>query len=222
VRAQRLIAFLALLGEQPRALVAGSLWPTSKDAQARSSLRAAVVHVRRRAPGALMSSNGSLSLDPSVLIDIHLLEDALDHALAEPTADLVTDVATWGELLPGWYEDWVLFERERWRHRRAIALDRMARRALDIGDVGVALVAAEACVELQPLREASQRVLTQVHLAMGNRIAALQVYDDFRQRSLTEFGLAPDRRFQALVSPLLLERKRNHGAPTTASPPLAT
>lgn len=222
VRAQRLIAFLALQGEQPRSLVAGSLWPTSNDAQARSSLRAAAMHVRRTAPGALAARDGSLSLDRSVLIDVHALRIILDKALAEPTANLVATVATWGELLPGWYEDWVLFERERWRHRRTMALDLMARRALETGDVGVALIAAEACLELEPLREASHRVLTQAHLAMGNRIEALRVYDDFRRRSLTEFGLAPDRRFEKLVAPLLLERQRSHRPPVTASATLAT
>jgi DNA-binding SARP family transcriptional activator len=209
MRAQRLIAFLALQGEQSRSVVACSLWPTSAEAQARSSLRAAAVHVRRTAPGVLSTSNGSLRLDVSVLIDLHMLRSVLDDALAEPTPGLVASVATWGELLPGWYEDWVLFERERWRHRRVMALDLMARRSLEAGDLGVALVAAKACVDLEPLREASHRVLTQVHLKMGNRIEALSVYDDFRQRSLTEFGLAPDQRFDELVAPLLLERQRN-------------
>jgi DNA-binding SARP family transcriptional activator len=215
VRSQRLIAFLALQGEQSRSVVAGSLWPTSDEAQARSSLRAAAVHVRRTAPGVLSTSNGTLRLDVSVLIDLHALRGILDNALAEPTPDLVTSVATWGELLPGWYEDWVLFERERWRHRRVMALDLMARRASETGDLATALVAAEACVELEPLREASHRVLTQIHLKMGNRIEALRVYDNFRQRSLAEFGLAPDQRFDELVAPLLLERQRTRRPRTT-------
>lgn len=221
VRAQRLIAFLALQGEQPRSLVAGSLWPTSDETRARSNLRAAAVHVRRTAPGVLAANNRSLSLDASVLIDLYTLRSILDESLAEPTADLVATVATWGELLPGWYEDWVLFERERWRHRRTMALDLMARRALETGDIGVALIAAGACVELEPLREASHRLLTQAHLAMGNRIEALRVYDAFRQRSLTEFGLAPDQRFDQLIAPLLVERERsrrpqNKSRPTRA------
>ncbi|MBC2932485.1 BTAD domain-containing putative transcriptional regulator [Nocardioides sp. zg-1228] len=208
MRSQRLIAFLALQGEQSRSVVAGSLWPTSAEAQARSSLRAAVVQLRRDVPGALAVRNGSLSLDVSVSVDLHGLRTILTNVLAAPTTVLVASIANWGDLLPGWYEDWVLFERERWRHRRVMALDLMARRALETGDADVAQIAAEACVELEPLREASHRLLTQAHLSLGNRIEALRVYEDFRQRSLTEFGLAPDQRFEALIGPLLLERQR--------------
>ena len=85
----------------------------------------------------------------------------------------------------------------------------------------MALVAAEACVELEPLREVSHRVLTEVHLEMGNRIEALRVYDDFRQRSLAEFGLAPDRRFDELIARLLLERQRNRRPKPRPRAPLA-
>lgn len=217
LRAQRLIAFLALLGEQRRSVVAGGLWPTSAESQAGSSLRAAAVRVRRTAPGLLRAGPGALCLDVSVHVDLHANRSLLSGAVAEPSEDAVTMVAGWGELLPGWYEDWVIFERERWRHRRMIALDQMARRALATGELRVALVAAEACVELEPLRENSHRTLAQVHLADGNRIEAIRVYDDFRRRSMAEFGLAPDPRFDELVAPLLVERQQRR-RPRTPSP----
>lgn len=118
--AQSLLAYLALNMDVPqrRERLAGLLWPNTLESSARNNLRQALWQLRRalapcRCP--------VLHVD-----DIHLIfapgEDVwLDTALVEakscePTdrEALLTAVEVYrGELLPGFYEDWVSLERER-------------------------------------------------------------------------------------------------------------
>jgi two-component SAPR family response regulator len=120
------------------------------------------------------------------------------------------------ELLPGWYDDWVLFERERLRQRRMYLLDRLSRQLLKAENLPLARATAQACIVLEPLREGPHRTLVRVHLAEGDRVEAFRVYQTFRRRSIAEFGLAPDVEFERLVAPLLAERRLRRSASSGA------
>ncbi len=167
------------------------------------------------APGLLAEAREPLSLNPATVVDVaRWRTDALAGAVAPP-AQVVRELMGMGELLPGWYEDWVLFEREQLRQLRLTALDQRALQLLEEGDLALALTAAQCCVALEPYRESTHRTLVRVHLAAGNRIEALRVYLEFRQRSLNEFGLVPDPAFTDLVAPLLHEQQHaRRRAPT--------
>lgn len=206
-RAQRLIAFLAILGGRPRSVVAGSLWPDSTEDHARSNLRTTAVQVRRLAPGLLEAARDPLSLDAAAVVDLDVLRQGLEWE-SEPSAEQAAhDLLTAGELLPGWYEDWVLFERERLRQRRMIALDQLSMQLFRQGNLHLALACAHVCVALEPLWESPHRTLVQIHLSAGNRVQALQVYRAFRARSIAEVGLSPDHSFDELIRPLVWERR---------------
>ena len=73
------------------------------------------------------------------------------------------------ELLPGWYDDWVLAERESLEQLRLRALDRLARQALDRGDLVLAIDAARSATEIEPHSEAACEVALRAHLARGDR-----------------------------------------------------
>jgi DNA-binding SARP family transcriptional activator len=123
-----------------------------------------------------------------VAIDFHGLQHSLTHPYAEPVP--IEDLRT-GELLPGWYEDWVIGEQERFRHLRVMALDAAAERALAEGDADTAETAALAAANLEPLRERSVILLVRAELAAGNINGAQRSYRRFRSLCQDTFGLEP-------------------------------
>ena len=74
-----------------------------------------------------------------------------------------------GELLPHWYDDWVVIERERFRQLRLHALDALCESLAAAGRYAAAVEAGRASVAAEPLRESAHRLLIQAHLAEGNR-----------------------------------------------------
>ncbi len=217
-RQQRLIAVLALQGQRPRTHVAGVLWPESNETRAMSSLRAAIWQVQQCLPGLLLEGRGPLGLRPGVRVDVHdlLLCVARNaptgtHNGTDPDAGQALSLLTHGDLLPGWYDDWVLFERERLQQLRLRALEGLADRLLGAGQVDQALSAALAAVAIEPFRESAHRALIRVHLALGNYVDALRVYDGFRQRLLQELGIPPSPQITALVANLLVRPRAAQG-----------
>ncbi|HEX5535254.1 MAG TPA: BTAD domain-containing putative transcriptional regulator [Actinomycetales bacterium] len=217
-RQQRLIAVLALQGQRPRTHVAGVLWPESNETRAMSSLRAAIWQVQQCLPGLLLEGRGPLGLRPGVRVDVHdLLSCVARNAptgrdqSVDPDAGHVLTLLTHGDLLPGWYDDWVLFERERLQQLRLRALEGLVDRLLGAGQVDQALVAALAAVAIEPFRESAHRALIKVHLTLGNYVDALRVYDGFRQRLLQELGISPSPQITALVANLLARPRAAHG-----------
>lgn len=168
--AERVVAFLALRGSPlARVHVAASLWLETTDARASASLRSALWRVRRAGDGVIVTTPTHIRLSPEVALDVHdLVGVARELALDGKRLDRVPDVLVAGEVLPDWYEDWVLIERERLRQLRLHALDAVAERFLEASQFAAAAEAALAALESDPLRESTHRILVQTHLAEGN------------------------------------------------------
>jgi two-component SAPR family response regulator len=115
----------------------------------------------------------------------------------EPLVALETDLQT--ELLPGWYDDWVLVERERLRQLQLHALDALARRLLDSGRVAEAVDAASCSLGMEPLRESAVRLLVSAHLASGNVCEAQRIVERYRVNIRRELGVAPSNFLIALL-----------------------
>jgi DNA-binding SARP family transcriptional activator len=199
---QRLVAFLCLSGRPARTAVAGQLWPEVPEDQAQASLRSALWRLRRTAPGLVEGTRGALSLAAGVRVDVQDLhgwaEQVMDpHARADSMS--LPDPALWGDLLPGWYEDWVLLERERVRQHRMHALEAVAVRLAAADHHGMAVQAAHLAVQAEPLRESAHRTLVRVYLAEGNVVEALRAYRLFRQMLQDELGVAPTEQMTRLV-----------------------
>ena len=111
--AQRLVALIAIRGRPiSRSLVAGTLWPDKSEARASANLRSSLW--RLNAAGSVPTvrcSGSSLALDPRVKLDVELLErqgwELLDGAAGAAVHSLHADWFS-KELLPGWYDDWVI------------------------------------------------------------------------------------------------------------------
>lgn len=202
--AQRLLAFLAL-HDQPmlRGYVAGALWLESNEAHAAGSLRSALWRTRRLGPRLVESRGRRLELASVVAVDVRAVV-AWARRVLDPSTELRgADVAPiWqpGQLLPDWYEDWVEIERERLRELRAHALEAVCHRLTAAGRFGEATEAGLAAVRDEPLRESAHRVLIGVHLAEGNRAAALHQYRAFALHLHEEVGMSPSSRMEQLMA----------------------
>ena len=199
---QRLVAQLCLSGRPPRAAVAGRLWPDVPEDRAHGSLRSALWRLQKVAPGLVEVVGDVLALADGVRVDVHEL-GAWARRVQDPRSDLadveVPDCGVRGELLPGWFDDWVLLERERIRQLRMHALELAAGRLSDAGRNGEALQAAYAAVHAEPLRESAHRTVVRLHLAEGNLAEALRAYDRFRAMLAVELGVQPSEQMTRLV-----------------------
>jgi SARP family transcriptional regulator, regulator of embCAB operon len=206
---QRLLAFLALHGGAvERSAVAGTLWPDASERQAYSNLRAALWRLGSTAREALATTKLELGLAEGVAVDIRhsraLARRLLEPAVAPDPSDLsmAAAAALSADLLPDWYDDWVLIQAEEWRQLRLHALEALASRLTATGRWGEAAVAAGAAVRAEPLRESAHAVLIQVHLAEGNQSEAVREFERYRALLQAELGLEPTPRLRQLVQGL--------------------
>jgi len=137
-----------------------------------------------------------------VRVDVRELGDWAARVLDPRTA--VQDAALpparlLGDLLPGWYDDWVLLERERLRQLRLHSLEALAVRLAAAGRLAEALQAAYGAVRAEPLRESAHRTVVRVHLSEGNVVEALRAHDAFRDLIQEELGIVPTELMSRLV-----------------------
>ena len=200
--AQRVIALVALKGRQRRTYIAGMLWPDVRDEQALTRLRTTLWRIRRIAPGLLAANEHNVELGCGVHLDVsellfvgrRIVEAGLDGIAARSFESVIGAP----ELLLGWYEDWVISERERLCQLRVHALEHLVDDLVRAGRYSEALEAAHAAVGLDPLRESTHRAVIRVYLAEGNPASARRQFDRYRQLLRTELG-------SVQPTPLMLE-----------------
>ena len=200
--AQRLVAYLGLARYPARTAVAGQLWPDVPEKQAQGSLRTTLWRLQRAVPGLVEVSGDALSLAPVVRVDVREMTDWAHRAL-DPGSDVewgaLPDAQLSAELLPGWYDEWVLEERERCRQLRMYALEGMADKLAAKGRYGEAVQVACAAIREEPLRETAHRTLLRIHLAEGNVAEAIRTYGSFREQLAEELGVSPSAQMDSLI-----------------------
>lgn len=201
---KKLLAFVALRGGRvERPYAAGVLWPLGDDLRAAGNLRSALWRLRRADIEVIEADKWSLSLVENVEVDVHRIADwagRLIHRTAGPddlTCQLPDNAC---HLLPGWYDDWIVMERERLRQRVLHALEALAELHIEGGRYAEAVDAATRAVTEEPLRESAQRVLLCAYLAQGNRAKARLAYTAFARLLRRELGVEPSPRLRALMS----------------------
>jgi DNA-binding SARP family transcriptional activator len=208
---KRLLAFLALnRGHLERRYVAGCLWPTVDDGRAAGNLRSALWRLRSLDVPLIETEKPSLRLREDVGVDAHLLGDWAARIISgggQPE-DLV--MTPWDldnlELLPGWYDDWVIVGRERLRQRLLHAVETLSRELARCGRCAEAVEAALVVVSAEPFRESAHRVLIEAHLAEGNWIEARRRFEDHSETMRRELGVKPSPSLAALLHPSLVTR----------------
>jgi DNA-binding SARP family transcriptional activator len=203
---QRLIAFLALR-KQPvkRRLAAGVLWPEVSQDHAHASLRSTLARLDDAARSALAVTTTQLGISERITVDLWESE-AIARRLIGPHESLTVNRSAAAEvealsddILPDWYEDWVIVEAEAWHQRRLHGLEALANDLRAQGAFGEAASAAQAAIKGDPLRESPRAALIRVHLAEGNVSEALREFAQYRQLLQRELHLEPTPRLQRLL-----------------------
>lgn len=195
---RRLIAHLAVRGApQFRGLVCAELWPDVPEERARANLRRTLWQL----PAGWVLTDG-----PDLVLDADV---DLAHARRLANRAAKGERLTWDDvavlsrdLLPGWYEEWLVAEQDRFRLLRVQALEAACHAAAAAGDHAVATQAGLAALAADPLRESAVTALVEALLAEGNRVEAVRRYRSYAQLLTDELGVAPGPALTQLIAAL--------------------
>jgi len=225
--AQSLLAYLLLnpLAHR-RERLAGLLWPDSSEANARRNLRQALWQIRRvlgdQADALLRVDEMTLAFNTDS--DYWLDTERIAQPLEEPTIahndsadELMRIVAVYaGELLPGFYDEWVQLERDRlqaqFERKLNVLLDRLveARRWTDVLHWG------ERWIALGYTPEPAYRALMMAHAGLGDRSSIADVYRRCVEALERDLGVEPSSQTRALYE--RLRTGEEAPSPTPARP----
>jgi predicted ATPase/DNA-binding SARP family transcriptional activator len=207
----------------PREVVAEMLWPGTPPEASRKRLAQALSWLRRRLEpeehdtGTVLEADRlSIRLRPETLttdITLFLASLALAEAAPSPSErmrDYEEAAAHYpGELLPGFYDDWILRERERLTGLYLGALHYLITHC----EPDRALHYAYASIAADPFHETGHESVVRLLALTGQSAAALRHYRDWERRLKTTEGRPPLRSLRALA-----ERIRSGESPVP--PPL--
>lgn len=184
------------------------LWPESDTARAQASLRTTLAYLRKIFPvGYLTIDHDSVYFDLGRNIDLDMMgfEQAYEATFHLPlnqsalipafkrAAALVT-----GDFLSGFslkdapaFDDWAAAQRETCHQQATRLFETLSRLQLEAGAVMDSLEITTHWIRIAPLDENAYQRQMQLHLANGNRLAALQTYKTCCLMLLNEFGLRP-------------------------------
>lgn len=206
--AQSLFAYLILNAgiAHRREKLAGMLWPDSLEETARDNLRHALWRIRKSLPpnpkiDYLLADDLSITFNGSA--DYWLDASALSKVSEDAATDeLIAVLSVYqGELLPGFYDEWVVLERE---HLNSVFENRMTRlmsllesenRWQEILDWG------ERWIKLGQKPEPAYRGLMSAHAAKADMSKVAATYERC-VKSLKEFGIEPSEQTKELYENL--------------------
>ena len=221
--AQSLFAYLILNASAAhrREKLAGIIWPDSLEETARDNLRHALWRIRKALDSAsatrfLHADNLSIKFETSLeyWLDAAELEKLSEQASADELMAVLSEYQ--GELLPGFYEEWVVLEREHlysiFEHHmaRLMSLLQEEKRWLETLDW------AERWIKLGQKPEPAYRALMSAHTAKGDMSKVVATYERC-VKSLNEFGIEPSEQTKQLYKNL----KSGIGTPLAGAPVIA-
>ncbi len=203
-RAAESLAAWLLLHPGPahrRELLAGILWPETDETNARSNLRHALWRLRQVIPdGYLHTTQRTIAwrnATPFALdVNALLYEDVGRETFEKLTASAA---AYTGELLPGFYDEWVIRERERLAAVYTERMERLLGLLLAEGRWRETIDWAEKWIVQGHIPEPAYRALMQAHANLGNRAAALAVYQRAVEALDNDLDVPPSAETTALA-----------------------
>ena len=210
---KRLLVFVALhRGRIERRYAAGALWPTGDDIRAAGNLRSALWRLNGAGIQVLSTDKHGLAMRDDVLVDLHSISSWAARLIGGSASSDDLRIMPWGidalDLLPGWYDDWALVERERIRQRLLHALEALSRQLVRLRRCAEAVDVAMTAVGSDPLRESAQRALIEAHLAEGNLVEGRRSFEAYRELLARELGTEPGQELAAIVSRPARQRQK--------------
>lgn len=210
ISAKKNRALLAILALSPgmtatRERLAGLLWGDRPDEQARSSLRQSLAALRKELgdpdetilqvqDDTVRLCATTVGLDVAAFLKSGQVEEVepLREAARLYRGELLSDFGNREEV----FEGWLNIERAQLRQEAIRILEKLA--WLESGNERLAV--AQKLVSLDPLREASQRLLMHSQFCLGERGLALKQFDDLKTLLRGELGVEPAAETQLLAN----------------------
>jgi DNA-binding SARP family transcriptional activator len=237
---QELLSFLLIRGQQhhPREALAAMLWGETSTERSKKYLRQSLWHLQsvlesgdREAASHLLIEHDWLRLNPAnrPWCDVEEFEKALTAAegisgrqLTEIQAEQLKEAAVLyrDDLLVGWYQEWVLFERERLQNKYLLLLDKLIVYSETHQEYEQGQTYATRILRYDPARERTHRELMRLYYLSGDRTAALRQYERCVIALQRELAVKPERRTIDLCEQIKSERYRSSDQ-INANPPVA-
>ena len=219
--ARSLFAYLVLNRERAhtRDLLAGTLWPDFDDSRARRRLSQALWQIRTTVGDEddryLIGTPDTIRFNPDAdfVLDVdeferRLRESSQAESRSEETASLEAAVALYeGDLLAGFYDDWLLHDQDRLRTRFLGALERLTELAQSRGDFDGALVMARRLAQEHEFDEEAHRRVMRLAVLLGRHNEAIRQYEECRRILAEELGSTPSAETVELYEATIADRE---------------
>jgi len=234
-----LLAFLAFHRTHlhPREEIAGILWPESDVEAGRASLRTALASLRHQleppgtpAKSVLPAYRNFVGLNAGAIsTDVADFGAAIRAATQAATkelsleADLAAIELYRGELLAGWYEEWIFPERERLADQYLAALDRVVAALEDAGKPERAVEYSLRMLAADSYNEEAHLRLIRLYASLGRIEAARRQFHDLQRTVWDPLGAEPSEQALALADTLgaraRIGRESSAAGEESAGPP---
>ena len=241
LRAQKPCELFAYLLLHPhthrRETLASVLWGEASTAQSKKYLRQTLWQLQTTlrqkggSPDVLLLSPDTVRINPATAVRTDVTEfeavcaalrgidgESFDGAtleLVQRAVDLYR-----GELLHGWYSEWLLPERDRLQEAYMLLLDKLLAHHASRGNLDDGLACGAVILRHDRARESSHRQLMRLHYAAGDRAAALRQYERCTAALAQELEVEPSVATVTLYEQIRDEKRASSAAPhLLPSPP---
>ncbi|MBI3647745.1 MAG: winged helix-turn-helix domain-containing protein [Actinobacteria bacterium] len=186
-----------------RDVLTEALWGERQPKDPDAAVEVLVSRLRRALGDAdiIVTGPGGYSVDTSkCAVDIDVFSASAAQGRDELAADRSDEalrafedaLALWGDpLAEDAYEEWAQPVRRELTRAHLSVLESGAEAALDCGDWETATELAERAREVEPFSDAATALLMRALAAAGNRVSALETFNEHRERLLEEHRLEP-------------------------------
>lgn len=188
------------------------LWPDVEPTASRNRLSQALVWLRPRLEPTKADRNTVLITDrnyvslnsDTVNTDVAQLENAMQTASNTAPHEQIETLRSAldlyrGELLSGFYEDWIFLERRHYAQIHLVALRRLTSLYEEIQEIDRALDYARRALTADPLMEEVHRDLIRLLARSGQPSAALRQYHELEKILAEKFGEIPSAETHLLI-----------------------
>ncbi len=230
-KVELLLAYLILHpGPHSREKLAALFWPDVPDDSARTSLRNALYTLRRKLGRQLLHTDREtvqINSNFPLWVDALTFKKQATRFLNEPSLgpNAVNLELYPKELLDGFYDDWVLVEREAFRNLYLETLLTLTQQMRSQSEYEKAVEFAEMALACDRASERAHQHMIVCHVALGNRGAALRQYEACREALAEELDVEPSpatKKLHEWVQQSPVERVPVEAALTNLPIPLTT
>ena len=208
-KSKALLAHLALYPqEHPREKLAALFWGDSSDHDARKSLRVAFQHLYKALGKEFFDGDYEIvrfTPDANFWVDARDIQQLSESSRQfpyrqTPISQLQAALDQYrGELLHGFYDDWILEAREQFKQQYIELALQLVTQYRAASEYASAINTAQKVLAIDRAHEAAHQHLILLYAAQGDRTAALKQFDECVRALDEELGVEPSAETIALA-----------------------